>query len=40
MREDVDKRLREALRPVDPGVGFTDAVMSRIGARDERRSAR
>jgi hypothetical protein len=36
MREDVDKRLREALQPVDPGVGFTDAVMSRIGARDER----
>jgi hypothetical protein len=33
MSEDVDKRLREALKPVDPGSGFTDAVMTRIDSR-------
>ena len=31
MSEELDERLRQALRPVDPGQEFTDVVMSRVG---------
>jgi len=37
MSEELDKRLREAVRPVEPEAGFTDAVMARIGAHDSAR---
>ncbi|HEY4210257.1 MAG TPA: hypothetical protein VGM84_02145 [Steroidobacteraceae bacterium] len=30
MSDELDKPLREALRPVDPGSTFTDTVMTRI----------
>jgi hypothetical protein len=32
MSEDLDKRVRAALQPIDPGEGFTARVMSRIAA--------
>ncbi len=32
MSDELDNRLREALRPADPGTQFTDAVMTRIVA--------
>jgi anti-sigma-K factor RskA len=40
MSEELDKHLRQALRPVNPGPGFPDAVMTRIGARESARHAR
>jgi hypothetical protein len=30
MNDDLDNRLREALRPVDPGERFAQAVLSKV----------
>jgi hypothetical protein len=32
MNEDLDKKLHEALRPVDPGEEFTARVLAKVGA--------
>lgn len=40
MSRDLEKALREALRPVDPGEEFTARVLSRLAAQPQAESAR
>lgn len=40
MSRDLEKALREALRPVDPGEGFTARVLSRLAAQPQAEGAR
>ena len=40
MSEELEKGLRQALRPVDPGERFTDGVMARAGAQESARLER
>lgn len=40
MSRDLEKALREALRPVDPGEEFTARVLSRLAAREQAQGAR
>lgn len=35
MSRDLEKALREALRPVDPGAGFTGRVLARLAAQPQ-----
>ena len=40
MSDNLDGRLRQALRPVDPGERFTQSVLSRIASEPEQASSR
>jgi hypothetical protein len=40
MSDDLDGRLRRALRPVDPGERFTQSVLSRIANEPEQATSR
>jgi hypothetical protein len=40
MSDDVEGKLREALRPVEPSAGFADRVLARVQAEQHRKSRR
>jgi hypothetical protein len=40
MSDDLDARLREALRPVEPSAGFADRVLARVRTAQHRKSRR
>jgi hypothetical protein len=40
MSEDLDARLREALRPVEPSAGFADRVLAQVRVAQYRQSRR
>jgi len=40
MSDDLEARLREALRPVEPSAGFTDRVLAQVHAAPDRESPR